>query len=181
MEQASQTRQPRPEKVAQVEMLAEKFKNATSVFLTDYSGLSVSEITDLRKQLRESENEYLVVKNTLARLSAREAGHDGIVPFLQGPIALAFSYGDPASPARVLTAFQKNRDKPAIKACLVEGDVLEANSAKEVALWPTRDELLARLVGQMNAPLSGLVMTLSAIPRNLVYVLNAIKNKKESE
>lgn len=176
-----QVREPRPEKVQQVALLKEKFQNASSIFLTDYSGLSVADITELRRKLSEQGNEYIVIKNTLARLGAKEAGIDGIVEYFEGPIALAISYEDPAVPARVITSFLKSHPKPEIKACLVEGDVLSGGEAVAIAKWPTREELLARLVGHMNYPIQGFVMALGGIIRRLVYVLDAIKDQKESQ
>ncbi|MDQ7052237.1 MAG: 50S ribosomal protein L10 [candidate division KSB1 bacterium] len=184
MEQAqTHIREPRPEKVAQVTMLKEKFSAAKSAFLTDFTGLSVEEITELRRKLRERNSEYLVVKNTLARLSAKEAGVEDILPYLEGPIAIAFSYDDPAAPARVIAEFVKSHSKPnpKVKACLIEGDVLPGEEAEEIAKWPTREELIARLVGQLNAPIYGLVNALADVSRRLVYVLNAIKEKKEGQ
>ncbi|RME01187.1 MAG: 50S ribosomal protein L10 [Calditrichaeota bacterium] len=174
-------REPRPEKAAQVEFLKEKFTAAKSAFLTDFTGLSVDEITELRRKLRESQNEYMVVKNTLARLGAKQAGLDQVLPYLQGPTAIAFSFDDPASPARVITDFLKKHSSPKIKACLIEGDVLPGEEAADIANWPTREELLARLVGQLNAPITGLVMCLNDITRRFVQVLNAIKEKKEAQ
>lgn len=176
-----QVREPRPEKVEQVALLKEKFQKASSVFLTDYSGLSVADITELRRKLREQGNEYIVIKNTLARIGAKEAGLDGIVDYFEGPVALAISYEDPAVPARVITDFLKSHPKPEIKACLVEGDVLSGDEAAAIAKWPTREELLARLVRDINYPINGLVMTLGGVIRRLVYVLNAVKDKKENQ
>jgi len=176
-----QVREHRPEKVEQVARLKEKFQKASSIFLADYSGLSVAEITELRRKLREQNNEFIVIKNTLARLGAKEAGIDRMVDYFEGPTALAISYDDPAVPARVIAAFLKSHPKPEIKACLVEGDVLPGEDAAAIAKWPTREELLARLVGHLNYPIQGLVMSLGGIIRQLVYVLSAIKDKKESQ
>jgi len=178
-----QDRNPRPEKALAVEKLAEKLSTAKSVFLTDYSGLSVAEISQLRREFRKNGAEYLVVKNTLARLSAKSTGHDGILPFLEGPTALAFSYDDPASPARAVVKFLQDRgkkasQKPEIKACMIEGDVLPGKDASAIANWPTRDELLAKLVGSLNSPISGLVMTLAGVQKKLLYALNAVAEKK---
>ncbi len=173
------TRDPRPEKVAVVNTLAEKLESAKGVFLTDFSGLSVEQVTELRVKFRESNTEYLVVKNTLARFGAEKAGHDEIVPYFQGPIALAFSYDDPAAPARVLKDFLKKNPKPEVKACMIEGDVMPGENFAEIASWPTREELIAKVVGSLNSPISGVVMTLSAIQKNLLYALNAVAAKKE--
>lgn len=176
-----QAREYRPEKVAAIAALSEKFSTAKSVFLTDYSGLSVADISELRKKFRESNTDYFVVKNTLARLGAKEAGKDNILQFLEGPVAVAISYEDPASPARVLSAFLKNHPKPEIKACLIEDDIYPGSEAEDIAKWATREELLAKVVGSLNSPISGLVMTLAGIQRKLLYAINAIAGKKESQ
>ena len=173
-------RNPRPEKVAEVDRLTTKFAEAKSVFFTDYSGLTVADVSDLRRQFRQNNVEYLVVKNSLARLGAIKAGHDGVVEHLKGPIALAIGYEDPAAPARVIANFLKKHEKPAVKACLIDGDILDGSEAAEIAKWPTREELLAKLVGSLNSPITGLVYALSGVLRQLVTVLDAIRKQKEA-
>ncbi len=174
-------REPRPEKVAEVEKLSEKLSSAKSVYLTDYSGLSVEQITDLRRQFTEQKVEYLVVKNTLARFGAKKAGQDNLIEHFQGPIALAIGYDDPASPARVLTAFLKKHPKPEVKACMIDGDVLPGSEVENISKWLTREELLTKLVGSLNSPISGLVNTLSGVLRQFVTVLDAVREKKENQ
>ena len=176
-----QTREYRSEKVSAVATFSEKLGNAKSVFLTDYSGLSVADISELRKKFRENQTEYFVIKNTLARLGAKEAGKDGILPYLEGPTAVAISYEDPASPARVLVDFLKKHPKPEVKACLIEDEVYPGSEAEEIAKWATREELLAKIVGSLNSPIAGLVMTLAGIQRKLLYGLNAIAEKKANQ
>ena len=176
-----QTREYRPEKISAVSAFSEKLSNAKSVFLTDYSGLSVADISELRKKFRENQTEYFNKKNTLARLGAKDAGKDGILPYLEGPIAVAISYGDPASPARVLMDFKKTHPKPDVKACLIEDDVYPGSEAEDIAKWASREELLAKVVGSLNAPITGLVMTLSGIQRKLLYALNAVADKKDDQ
>lgn len=179
MSMREEAREPRSEKVAVVTMLAEKLNTAKGIYLTDFTGLSVAQITELRKRFRDSKTEFVVVKNTLARLGAKEAGQEGMLPYLEGPTGLAFNYEDAASPARVLKGFVKDHQKPGIKACIIEGDILPGSEAENIANWPTREELLAKLVGSLNAPISGLVGALSGVPRKLVYVLSAIAAKKQ--
>ncbi|KAA3618120.1 MAG: 50S ribosomal protein L10 [Calditrichaeota bacterium] len=174
-------REPRPEKVAEVERLSEKLTTAKSIYLTDYSGLSVEAITDLRKRFTEEKVEYLVIKNTLARFGAKKAGQDELIEYFQGPIALAIGYDDPASPARVITKFLKNHPKPEVKACMIDGDVLPGSEVENISKWLTREELLAKMVGAMNNPISGLVNTLSGVLRQFVTVLGAIQEKKENQ
>jgi large subunit ribosomal protein L10 len=177
-----QPRVIRPGKAESVEAITKKFSAAKSIFLTDYSGLTVEAITQLRRDLRKSKVEYLVVKNTLARISARNAGYEAIVPHLDGPTAVALGMDDPVAPARVIANFVKgDRDKPKIKACLLEGQLYEGAQAIELAKLPSRNELIAKLLGSMNAPLSGMAQVLSGVLRNFVYALNAVAEKKKEE
>ncbi len=175
------TREPRPDKVAEVERLSEKLTSAKGVYLTDFSGLSVEAITDLRKRFTEQNVEYLVVKNTLARFGAKKAGQDNLIEHFRGPVALALGYDDPAAPARIITTFFKSHKKPEVKACLIEGDVLPGSEVESISKWLTREELLAKLVGSLNSPISGLVNTLSGVLRQFVTVLDAVREQKENQ
>lgn len=170
---------PKPEKVAVVEDVAKKLRQAKSVFLTDFSGLNVEEINKLRKSFREASVEYRVVKNTIARLSAKSAGFEELLKYLEGPTALAFGIDDPTAPAKVITEFAKTTEKPKIKACLFEGVLIGTDRVNEIISLPSREELLAKLMATFNAPLSGIVWSLSEILRKLVYVLDGVKNQKE--
>ncbi|MFQ5705809.1 MAG: 50S ribosomal protein L10 [bacterium] len=170
----------RPEKVAVVEEVASKIKDAKSVFLTDFTGLNVEEINKLRRSFRAASVEYRVVKNTLARLSCKAAGHEELVEYLEGPTALAFGESDPVTPAKVITEFARKTDKPKIKACLFEGVLVGTDRMGEIASLPSKNELIAKLLGTMNAPLTGLAVSLSGILRNLAYALQAVKKQKEN-
>ena len=177
-----QPRVIRPEKADSVEAITKKLTAAKSIFLTDYSGLTVEAITALRRNMRKSKVEYLVVKNTLARISARNAGCEAIVPHLDGPTAVALGMEDPIAPAKIIADFVKaDREKPKIKACLLDGHLYEGAQAIELAKLPSRDELIAKLLGSMNAPLTGMVQVLSGVLRNFVYALNAVAEKKKEE
>jgi large subunit ribosomal protein L10 len=170
---------PKPEKVAAVEEIAQKLKQAKSVFLTDFSGLNVEDINELRRSFREASVEYRVVKNTLARLSAKSAGYDDLLDYLEGPTALAFGVEDPTAPGKVITKFAKDKAKPTIKACMFEGVLIGTDRISEIINLPSKEELLAKCAFTLNAPLSGLASALNGILRNLVYVLDGVKNQKE--
>ncbi|MFQ5823454.1 MAG: 50S ribosomal protein L10 [bacterium] len=170
---------PTPEKVAIVEEVTEQLKQAKSVFLTEFSGLNVEEINNLRKSFRGASVQYRVVKNTLARLSAKAAGCDELLEYLEGPTALAFGMEDPTAPAKVITEFAKETEKLKIKACLFEGVFVGTDQISEIANLPSREELLARLMRSLNAPISNLVLSLNGILRNFVYALEAVKKQKE--
>jgi large subunit ribosomal protein L10 len=170
---------PTPQKEAVVGEVADRLKQAKSVFLTDFTGLNVADISQLRRDFRGSKVEYRVVKNTLARLSARQAGMEEILPFLEGPTAFAFGMEDPVAPAKIIKAFVRGRETPKVKACLLEGQLFEGAAVDELANLPSRHELLAGLAAGLNSPITKLALTLQATLQNLVYALNALKRKKE--
>lgn len=174
-----QTRTIRQDKVEAVDKLSEKIAAAKSIFLTDYSGLTVEAITNLRRNFRKSNVEYLVGKNTLVRLAAEKAGYQKLVPYLEGPTALAFGMKDAGAPAKVILDFLKSHPKPAIKAFVFEGQFFEAKQAEQISKLPSREEMLSQLVGTLNAPLYGLVNSLQGIVRNFVYALQAVAEQKE--
>ena len=170
---------PRPEKEAVVQEIAEIFKNAKGVFINDFQGLNVEKMGELRQKCREASVEYRVVKNTLARLAAKEAGWEEMTDFLQGPSAIAFSYDDPSKPARVLTEFAKAEEKPKLKMSLFEGAFYGPDKVKEIAVLPSKDILLTKIVGGFNSPIQGFVGGLSGLIRKFVLTLNAVKESKE--
>ena len=173
---------PQPHKIEKVEEISESLKSAKGVFLTDFSGLSVEEITQLRREFRKADVSYLVVKNTLAKRSCEQIGLEDMVPYLTGPTGLALAKGDPVAPVRVISDFlkaHKEKEKPEIKGAVVEGQVLTAQEAEAIKNIPPREVLIAQVVGSIAAPLSGLVGGLQGIISKLVYALDAVKEKKE--
>jgi len=176
-----QTRVIRPEKAETVNLLSEKFAHAKSVFLTDYSGLTVEAVTNLRRNFRKSNVDYVVGKNTLVRLAAEKSGFEKLVPYLEGPTALAFGMKDAGAPAKVIFDFLKSHPKPAIKAIIYEGRFFEAKQAEAISKLPSREEVLAQLVGGLNAPLTNWVGGLQAVLSSFVYAMHAYSEKKEKE
>ena len=173
---------PRPDKVEQVELLKEKLKSARVAVLTDYRGLSVKQLQDLRGRLRGQDVEYRVVKNTLARRAAVEAGHDEFQDLLKGPVAIAFGYGDLSAPARLLGEFSRQtRLRLDIVGGLVEGRVLDAEQVRQTADLPSRDVLLAQLLGTLQSPVAQLVGTIQAPMQQLIGLLEAYKNTLEAQ
>lgn len=170
----------RAEKEAIVRELKEKFEGAQAAVLTDYRGMNVAEATNLRKKLREAGCEFKVVKNTLARLAARQTGLEGLAPYLEGPLAIAFSK-DPVAPAKILYEFIRENKKMEIKAGVLEGNIIDAGKVKELAELPSREILLAKVLGGMQAPLSGFVSVLSGTLRSFVYALEAVRKQRVGE
>ena len=173
------------EKQAIVADLKERLTTAKGAVLTSYKGLTVAQDTELRRALREAGVSYHVVKNTLTRIAAKEAGLDELAEHLEGTTALAVSTEDSVAPAKVISEFiKKNKldDTEAfvVKAGLVDGKVIDVQDVKALASLPSREVLIAKLLGSMQAPISGTVNVLQGVIRNAVYVLEAIRQQKES-
>lgn len=172
-------------KQAVVAQLKEQLESAKGVVLTSYKGLTVAQDTELRRELREAGVSYHVVKNTMLRIAAKEAGIEGIEEHLEGTTAFAFSTEDAVAPAKVICGFiKKNKLEDAevltVKVGMVEGKVIGVDKVKALATLPSREELIAKLLGSMNAPISNTVNVLQGVIRNAVYVLDAIRSQKES-
>ena len=172
-------------KQAVVAQLKEQLESAKGVVLTSYKGLTVAQDTELRRELREAGVSYHVVKNTMLRIAAKEAGIEGIEEHLEGTTAFAFSTEDAVAPAKVICGFiKKNKLEDAevltVKVGMVEGKVIGVDEVKALAALPSREELIAKLLGSMNAPISNTVNVLQGVIRNAVYVLDAIRSQKAS-
>jgi large subunit ribosomal protein L10 len=169
------------EKKAVVSELKDKLVATKGAVLTNYRGLTVAMDTKMRRKLREAGVEYRVVKNTMTRFAAKDAGIEGLDKYLEGPTAIALSETDPVAPAKILSDFIRENKLQAleIKAGLVEGKVIDAGGVKALATLPPREVLVATLLGTMQAPISGFVRALNGVPSNLVYALEAIRKQKE--
>lgn len=146
--------------------LVETLKSAQAGVLVDYRGLTVEQDTELRRKLREAGVEYKVVKNTLTRFAAKEVGLEGLDEQLNGPTSLAVSAEDPVAPAKVIADFAKNVECLQIKAGFLDGNVISMDEVKTLANTPSRDTLIAKIMGSLNAPISNLVRTLQALVDN---------------
>lgn len=169
---------PKPEKIAKVEWIKDKFAGHEVVFITDFQGLDVDEINGLRFALREKGADYRVLKNTLTRLAVKDTEYEVLEKFFEGPVAAAFTVGDPMVVAKELVAFSKGNPSLQIKGGYMEGKVLEAADVKGIAALPSREILLSKLVGSLCAPLFGLSGVLSGSYRKLVYALHAVADAK---
>lgn len=166
------------EKQVKVQEIEQKLNDAKMVVLTDYRGLKVSEINDLRNKLKAIGADYRVVKNTITRFAVQNAGLEDILPHLEGPNALLFSGDDVVEPAKILFDFGKNHPQLQVKMGLLEGQLIDANQMKIMSTLPSREVLLARVLGGMQAPLYGLAYVLQANLSGLARVLNGIKEQK---
>jgi len=175
---------PTSNKIETVASLKERFSAAQNIFVTDYSGLNVEQMTKLRRNLRNSGITYLVAKNTLMRLAARETGYDEMVKYLSGPTAVALSTTDPNIPAKILFDAGKefeNVSKPAIRAFFIDRQLFDGGAAEEIAKLPSRPVLLSILVSAVEGPISNLIGTIDGIIRELVGTLDAMARKKEEK
>ncbi|WP_108305970.1 50S ribosomal protein L10 [Metalysinibacillus jejuensis] len=157
-------------KKGQVQEIAEKFKSAASVVVVDYRGLTVAQVTELRKQLREAGVEYKVYKNSLTRRAAEQEGFEGINEFLTGPNAIAFSNEDVVAPAKIINDFAKANEQLEIKAGIIEGNVSSAEDIKALAELPSREGLLSMLLSVLQAPV-----------RNFALATKAVAEQKEEQ
>jgi large subunit ribosomal protein L10 len=171
---------PTQAKVESVAALKERLGAAQTAVLTEYRGLSVRQLSDLRKQLKGAAAEYKVVKNRLARLAIKGSALDSLGAHFKGPTGLVFTKQDPVAVAKALHAFVKNNPALTIKLGLVEGKVLQPAELKALADLPSKEQLRAQIVGAVQGPMSQLVSLLQAPMRQLVYVLEA-RGKGTSE
>ena len=146
-----------------VEEISANIKDAQSVVLVDYRGLTVEQDTQLRKNLREAGVGYKVYKNTMMNFAFKGTDFEGLAPYLEGPSAMAYSDTDATAPARVLAEFAKKADKLQIKAGVVEGTVYDAAGMAKIADIPSREVLLGRLLGSMQSPIANLARVLNQI------------------
>jgi large subunit ribosomal protein L10 len=169
------------QKAEQVEVLTEKLRTAKVALLTDYRGLTVTQLQELRGKLRTGDVEYRVVKNTLARRAAEAAGVADLQPELEGPVAIAFGYDDLSLPSKLINEFVRTtRLKLEVKGGLVEGRVFTPDQVKQLADLPSKATLIAQLMGTMQSPVGQLVGIMQTPVQQLIGVLNAYKTKMEA-
>lgn len=167
------------EKKKIVTELGARLSGVKCLYLADFTGLGVAEITELRRQLSDAEVDFIVVKNTLAKRALEDTPYAALAEHLEGPNAFAFSTEDVVSPARVLTDFAKAADRPQIKAGAIEGQVVSIEEIRRIATLPSRDVLLGEIVGYARAPIAGLVYTLNGLLSQFVRTLDAVRAQRE--
>ena len=163
-----------------IESTTEKIKNSSGIYFTNFTGMNVIQATELRKQFRDNNVEYLVTKNTLMKLAAKDAGFDGSFDeMLNGQIATAFSIDDPTSPAKVIKNFRKqHKDCLEVVGVVFEGKIFDAEKYKELADLPSKEELLAKFIGAIGQPMNQMACILNGAMSKLVGVLASLKNSK---
>jgi large subunit ribosomal protein L10 len=172
---------PKLEKIEAVAEMKKLFESASSLFVTDYQGLDVADMTSLRKDLRDNKVKYLVAKNTLLKLAAQEAGLESLTEHFIGPTAVAFTDDYPAVAAKVLYESFKKKELTVTKVFIVDNELHTAADMKRLADLPPKDVLVAQVVSAVESPLTSLVGSIDGFFRELVGSLDALADKKKSD
>jgi len=173
------TKQKKEEVIAE---LVDLFKNSKSVVFSDYQGISVKDVQDLRRKLRENDSKFKVAKKTLIKLAAKDAGFPEIPEeALEGQVGVAFSMGDEIAAAKTLYDFSKSNDAVKLLSAFMEGEALSKEQTLELAKIPAKDELLAKMVGSMKSPISGFHGVLYSLLRSFVGVVDSYRESKPDE
>ncbi len=163
-----------------VQDLKRRYSDAEVAFLFKNKGLTVSEITEFRKQLKAAGVEVKVVKNTLSRIAVEGTDYASLKDFLVGPTVTLWGYKDPVQPAKTLNSLLKNQPKAEFVVGSIKGKILKLAELDKLASLPSREELIAKMLGSFKSPVSGIVNVLAGVPRSFLNVLNAIKDKKNN-
>ena len=171
---------PNANKIKIVDQITKKFDNSSGIYFTQYTGMDVVQVTELRKQFRESGVDYHVSKNTLTKIAATKAGYENkLNDFLNGQVGIAYVDEDPTTPARIIKNFKKNNKVTLeVLGLIFEGKIYSADKYKELADLPSREELLAKFAGGLIQPMNQLVGILSGAMSKFVGVLNSLKEDK---
>jgi large subunit ribosomal protein L10 len=169
---------PKPGKIAAVQEITEDLKATDIYYFVDYRGLTFAEATELRARLAKADASLKVVKNTLAKIAAADAGVEGLTEYLAGPTAIAYCHGDPVRVAKVIQDFIKEKKKATLRGGKLQRSLLTPADVEKLAGLPSREQLIARAVGAIASPLSGLVNVLNGPIRGLVVVLSQVQEKQ---
>ena len=163
-----------------IKLIKEKVDKAQVAIVTEYKGLSVEEITKLRRALQKDGGDYMVTKNTLAKIAVKDTAYEALTDALKGPIALAFGFADQVAPAKVLSKFIKETKKGEILGGVLDGQWLSADDAKALANIPSKEELYAKMLGCINSPASGIVGGINGVMSALVRAVAAVRDQKSA-
>ena len=163
-----------------VALIKEKIDKAQVAVVSEYTGLSVEEIAKLRRELQKEGGDYMVTKNTLAKIAIKGTPYEVLAETLKGPIAIAFGFTDQVAPAKVLSKFIKDTKKGEIIAAAMDGQLMSAEEAKALANLPSREELYAKMLGCINSPASGIANSVNAVMSSLVRAVAAVRDQKSA-
>lgn len=160
-----------------IESIKEKLSKAQVAIVTEYKGLSVDEITNLRRRIQKENGDYTVTKNTLAKIAVKGTDFEILTECFKGPIALALGFKDQVGPAKAIANFIKEVKKGEIIAAALDGKLLSAEEAKALATLPSKEEIYAKMLGCVNSPASGIANSVNGVLTKLVRTLDAVKDK----
>ncbi len=169
----------RTEKTESIDKMQGEIGQATNAFLIDFRGITVPQVTELRRQVRDTESQYLVVKNTLALLALKDSPMIGLKDQFSGHTAVAYNSGDPVALAKALTKFAKDVPAVQFKGAMLDGQIVAASQIESIASLPSREELIGKMLFLMLYPIQGLVTVLNANIRNLAVVLDQIAKQRD--
>jgi large subunit ribosomal protein L10 len=169
------------EKAAKVAAIQKKFESAKMAIVTEYRGLTVAQMTRLRRELRQASGEYQVIKNTLVRRALKDTSYGALDQLLQGPTGWVFGYEDPVALSKMLVKFVDENEKLAIKGGLFEGELLDHAKVKVLARMPSRPELQARVLALMQAPVVQLLRLIQEPGARMVRLMESVRKQKESQ
>lgn len=170
---------PTQAKIDKVAELREQVERSAGIYLAEYKGLNVKDVSLLRNSVRKVGAEMFVAKNRLLKLAVEGTPAEGLVEYLKGPNAVFFCADDPVTPAKTISEFARTHEVVTWKGGCVDGTIVDAEGMAKVANLPTKQELLASVVGGISAPVSGLVFTLSGLVSDLVFTLESVADKKK--
>ncbi|MFR1672608.1 MAG: 50S ribosomal protein L10 [Candidatus Gastranaerophilaceae bacterium] len=165
-------------KSEKVDAIKAKIEKAQVAIVTEYKGLSVEEITNLRRSLQKEGGDYMVTKNTLAKLAVKGTDYEVLTETFKGPIALAFGFEDQVSPAKAVAKFIKDTKKGVILGAALDGKLLSAAETEALAKLPSKEELIAKILGSINSPASGIANSVNAVMSQLTRAMAAVRDQK---
>lgn len=172
----------REEKAKIISEISEKISKAKGIVLADFTKMTVAEVNELRRELKNAGVDYKVVKNTLLRIAMENVGgYDGLFKYLEGPTAVAFGYDDSSLPVKLIKKVRSKFDKPLVKAIFIDGQVYDGSKLDELANLPSKNDIIAGIIGSISAPANGIVWALNFVLSELVFVIDAVAKKLEEK
>jgi len=165
-------------KSEKIDAIKSKVEKAQVAIITEYKGYSVEEITNLRRALQKEGGDYMVTKNTLAKVAIKGTSYEAMADLMKGPIAIAFGFDDQVSPAKVVSKFIKDSKKGEILGAVLDGNLLSASEAKALANLPSKEELYAKMLGSINSPATGITLGINGIMAALTRAVAAVRDQK---
>ena len=165
-------------KSEKIDAIKSKVEKAQVAILTEYKGYSVEEITNLRRAIQKDGGDYMVTKNTLAKLAVKGTEYEVLADLLKGPVAIAFGFEDQVSPAKAVAKFIKESKKGAILGGALDGKLLSAKEAEDLSKLPSKEELYAKILGSINSPASGIANSINAVMAQLTRAMAAVRDQK---